>query len=43
MISARHDCSPADALALIRARAFTTGSDVHLVAGSIIRGEEDLF
>ncbi len=43
MISARHDCSPADALALIRARAFTVGSDVHLVAGSIIRGEEDLF
>jgi hypothetical protein len=44
MISARHGCSPADALALIRARAFTTGSDVHEVAGRIIRGDEkDLF
>ncbi|SRR6266567_2673946 len=43
MISARHDCSPADALALIRARAFTIGCDVHVVAGSIVRGEEDLF
>jgi hypothetical protein len=43
MISARHDCAPADALALIRARAFTISSDVHLVAGSIVRGEEDLF
>jgi hypothetical protein len=44
MISARHDCSPADALALIRARAFTTGSDVHVIAASIVRGDEkDLF
>jgi hypothetical protein len=44
MISARHDCSSADALALIRARAFTTGSDARMVAGSIVRGEEeDLF
>ena len=37
MISARHDCSPADALALIRARAFTIGSDVHVIASSIVR------
>lgn len=42
MISARHDCSPEDALALIRARAFAAGSDVHAVAGRIIRGEENL-
>jgi len=43
MIAARERCSPHDALALIRARAFAEGTDAHAVADAILHGTDASF
>lgn len=39
MLSERHGCTPADALALLRARAFAAGLTVETVAAGVVRRE----
>jgi hypothetical protein len=42
IVSVRHGCDPADAVALLRARAFADGTPIEALAERVVRGDDGL-